>query len=239
MIKEIIEKLDELRSLDKYCLLFGADRHQYHLGEKLTEENIVCIEDHFKISLPLHYREFLLNVGNGGAGPGFGINAIGNLEVGSASGCSCYSSSMTKDDWMKHLELHAKGFSEKYHRYASSCWEEPCNFSKEFKLVDNIVHEDENIPEEDEEYTKWEKKAEEEYLLVGNYRIAGYGCNQTASLILTGPSKGLVWYTDWETNSMYNSEHDFIQWYLNWLNYSLNDVEERYVRFEREGSFWP
>ena len=48
---------------------FGADGHKYQLRPPASEKAIAAFEAHFGVSLPEGYRNFLLWMGNGGAGP--------------------------------------------------------------------------------------------------------------------------------------------------------------------------
>src|SRR4051812_7441634 len=69
-------KLEELKKMDPGCSVFGAKEHQYKLNPCLTEEEILNFEKRFSIILPADYRDFLSLVGNGGAGPGYGLFAL-------------------------------------------------------------------------------------------------------------------------------------------------------------------
>jgi predicted nucleic-acid-binding Zn-ribbon protein len=66
-------KIAKARDMDRHCLLFGAQRHRYQLGECATEDEVRRFEKQQGVELPSEYREFICTVGNGGAGPGYGI----------------------------------------------------------------------------------------------------------------------------------------------------------------------
>lgn len=72
-IHRITVKLAHLREADKNHTVFGASKHQYRLNPCLTEAEIQAFEQHHRITLPEDYRAFLLTVGNGGAGPYYGL----------------------------------------------------------------------------------------------------------------------------------------------------------------------
>lgn len=55
---------------------FGADSHKYQLNPPASEDSIAAFEAHFGISLPEGYRNFLLWMGNGGAGPFYGLYSM-------------------------------------------------------------------------------------------------------------------------------------------------------------------
>ena len=72
-IKIINEKLEKLIKLDKDFSIFGSSSHEYIINPKLTEEEIQNFEEKNQITLPDEYREYLKNIGNGGAGPFYGL----------------------------------------------------------------------------------------------------------------------------------------------------------------------
>lgn len=59
---------------------FGAYSHKYQLNSPILEETIDAFEKRFNISLPEGYRNFLLWMGNGGAGPFYGLYSLGAAE---------------------------------------------------------------------------------------------------------------------------------------------------------------
>jgi hypothetical protein len=65
--------------------VFGADRHRFLVNEPLPESHVLTFETTHKIKLPVDYRSFLTTIGNGGAGPYYGIFPLGYMDgVGSA-----------------------------------------------------------------------------------------------------------------------------------------------------------
>lgn len=51
--------------------------HGYRLNPTLSTADIVDFERRYGVALPEEYRHFVLNVGNGGAGPHFGVYRLG------------------------------------------------------------------------------------------------------------------------------------------------------------------
>lgn len=68
--------LSELIELDRKLDVFGASSHKYQLNEKLREEDVSSFEKKFSITLPEEYRSFLKRIGNGGAGPYYGLQSL-------------------------------------------------------------------------------------------------------------------------------------------------------------------
>jgi hypothetical protein len=56
--------------------IFGADSHAYKFEPRLSVEAAVAFEAKYDLALPEEYREYLLNVANGGAGPFYGLMAL-------------------------------------------------------------------------------------------------------------------------------------------------------------------
>src|SRR5215218_4625213 len=74
----IQQKLTRLRSIDREQRIFGADYHQYELAPPTSEQQIRLFESTHGIELPEDYRAFLTEIGNGGAGPYYGLLPLDN-----------------------------------------------------------------------------------------------------------------------------------------------------------------
>ncbi|MDE7327536.1 MAG: SMI1/KNR4 family protein, partial [Lachnospiraceae bacterium] len=59
---------------------FGANSHKYQLNSPASEDTIAAFETRFGIVLPEGYRNFLLWMGNGGAGPFYGLFKLGETN---------------------------------------------------------------------------------------------------------------------------------------------------------------
>lgn len=81
-------KLEKLRRTDREYRAFGAGDpdwgHFYLLAPKLDELRLAAFEQRCDISLPADYRHFLQHIGNGGAGPYYGLMALEKAEQGCA-----------------------------------------------------------------------------------------------------------------------------------------------------------
>lgn len=67
--KRILKLLEQAKAKDPDLVRFGAYSHKYKLSPPASEETIQKFEEQEGIRLPEEYRDFLLFVGNGGAGP--------------------------------------------------------------------------------------------------------------------------------------------------------------------------
>lgn len=72
--------LQELRSTPTSRAIFGAVGHKFVLNPVLSETEVQAFETMHRISLPADYRRFLTQVGNGGAGPYYGIFPLGQMD---------------------------------------------------------------------------------------------------------------------------------------------------------------
>jgi len=75
-IKLLKDKLKELARKDGGYLIFGASKHRYHQNGRLYEPEVKSFEKRFNIVLPADYREFVLQVTNGGPGPYYGLESL-------------------------------------------------------------------------------------------------------------------------------------------------------------------
>jgi hypothetical protein len=62
-----------LRLLDQRRVVFGSGKHDYSFAPVLGAEQVLAFEQRHSIVLPAEYRAFITQVGNGGAGPFYGV----------------------------------------------------------------------------------------------------------------------------------------------------------------------
>lgn len=77
-VQRIKDKLRRLKKADKTYGVFGSEKHKYKLKGTLPEKTIRQFEESFSIELPDDYCQFLREVGNGGAGPYYGLEPLEN-----------------------------------------------------------------------------------------------------------------------------------------------------------------
>ncbi|GAA2810932.1 SMI1/KNR4 family protein [Crossiella cryophila] len=71
--EEIHSALAAAATADPGNTALGAARHRHRLGPPLSESGIQDFEHRHGIRLPANYRDFLCQVGHGGAGPHHGL----------------------------------------------------------------------------------------------------------------------------------------------------------------------
>ncbi|BDI18435.1 hypothetical protein ANSO36C_42370 [Nostoc cf. commune SO-36] len=79
-VLQLKKKLTQLAILDATFEVFGSESHQYQFKPCLSNKDIQVFESRYNIILPGEYRNFLLEVGNGGAGPGYGLSVLLGIE---------------------------------------------------------------------------------------------------------------------------------------------------------------
>jgi hypothetical protein len=79
MWKTVVERLARLRSLDRQCQAFGASEHQYLLRPCLAANGIDAVENRLGGVLPDALKAFYTQVGNGIAGPNYGLKPSAEL----------------------------------------------------------------------------------------------------------------------------------------------------------------
>jgi len=78
----IREGLERLRTAKRPPEVFGAESHGFILNRRLSETVVRKFETKHRIRLPEDYRRFLTELGNGGAGPYYGVFKLGEMDDG-------------------------------------------------------------------------------------------------------------------------------------------------------------
>lgn len=194
----IIEKINLLKKYDVHCIIFGAKKHKYLLNPTMTESEIKLFEDKFGISLPEDYRNFIKNIGNGGAGPGYGLYKLDVNNINDIHGYMKRPFLLTKD-----FDVDEEG--EKYNCSAYTCQE--CEHKDLCLISDDYNGECSDI-------CRYQQ---------GTLTICFEGCTYYRRIILNGPKKGEIW-AESEGEGLKQSEASFSEWYEGWLDKSLNTI---------------
>lgn len=81
----IVRDLNNIRRWNRWEEVFGANVHHFECYPPLAESELIQFEIKFGIRLPVEYRLFILLVGNGGAGPAYGVFRLGEMDDGVGS----------------------------------------------------------------------------------------------------------------------------------------------------------
>ncbi len=125
--KRILKLLEQAKAKDSDFARFGAYSHQYRLSPPASEETIQEFEAREGIRLPEEYRDFLLFVGNGGAGPYYGLYGVetGKKELHDSHGSRLYRvpeepviyPRMSDEDWDRVADLEGRRKGEEVYPY--------------------------------------------------------------------------------------------------------------------------
>lgn len=209
-ISEIKDKLRELRQIDKNFEVFGAASHEYQFNEPIPIEKLNKFEEKFEVELPKDYKAFISEIGNGGAGPYYGIHPLKR--------------NLGKFIQKNKFELLKFDFPHKEQ------WNWPEKILSKF---------DELKEDEDEDLSDffdkifWEQYCKDE-LTYGSINIAEYGCALTFLLVISGDDKGKVWFdqrADYKGLNPITDDNgnklDFSDWYVEWLDKSIREMKEK------------
>lgn len=72
-LARVLEKFNYLKSIDKNYQIFGAEVHRYRFRRTVEPDYLINFERKHNVKIPYDFKLFLSEVGNGGAGPFYGI----------------------------------------------------------------------------------------------------------------------------------------------------------------------
>lgn len=191
--------------------VFGADKHNFIAHSCLSEMQISDFEKLHRVTLPPEYRDFLLQVGNGGAGPSYGLFRLGEMDDG-----------FDEKPWTENDGF--VGTLSKPFPHTG-----PWNDVSGMPVYDESR---ENDPEWEEEYWReyeiWEQRYWNTAMIDGAIPICHLGCALRQWLVVTGPESGTVWddlRTDHEglkpLQQNGNGRVTFLRWYRSWLDEAI------------------
>ena len=68
--------VSRLAELDRMLVTFGSSKHKYTFRDRVTLSRIESFDSKYSLSLPEDYRSYLVELGNGGPGPYYGIEPL-------------------------------------------------------------------------------------------------------------------------------------------------------------------
>lgn len=212
-LETIRKKLYQLIETDKDFKIFGSNEpwngHQYQINPTLSEKDLSGFEDYMKIRLPDQYRTFLAAIGDGGAGPFYGL----------------YSLSEAIDMFGLAEDSTQQDYINCFTEFSITKEESALFLSKLLSLNDGrkVYFDRDDYPEQ--------------VPLIGEYSLdrgAGfiylsqYGCGGYYVLVVQGNCYGQVWYREegrmaplCDSNGTIFS---FFDWYEYWLDTSLKKL---------------
>jgi hypothetical protein len=215
--KAISHILGELERLDGARKVFGSGVHQYRLQPPLSISVIETFENQNKVTLPGDYKYFITEIGNGGAGPYYGLFPFGKQS----------DFRQGFHDW---VDAESVGDLSKPFPHTAT-WNVPASFWQQQPNQDGAVPAAEGAGSANE----WFLRLEEEYfdpsLVNGAIPICHQGCGVINWLVANGPQAGFVWEDHRTADQGIYPVHDeagdqttFSDWYMGWLHRASFEV---------------
>lgn len=214
------QEFERLKNADPAYTLFGASTHEYKFSPKLNISDILTFEKTHDITLPSSYKTYLTEFGNGGAGPSYGIFALGNMDH-----------NHDEAPWPGYIKPGATfRFTEAHNNDDKLDDGEPAerNFKTkaEFEEAHEYWYYATREPRQDQYY--------EDHALDGAIPICHHGCGQRSWLVVDekSPEFGNIWedlVADEEgVSPALNRKGDrinFADWILDWCSKSILELE--------------
>lgn len=209
-LKRIKNKLNNLKAIDIDFEIFGSEGHKYKFNSTLTESEILDFEKKYNLVLPDGYKSFLMEVGNGGAGPFYGLLSLYDNEGESVN-----------LDYDFGFDL-----------------ENPCLLQK-YNFYDEKIENAETENEEQELWDLKDSLINEDYQNAkkGITFLCHEGCGMYSVLVLKGKESGTVWWFNFSDDVgvlpilFKKKKVNFLDWYEMWLDKSLEFIENDYEEF--------
>jgi hypothetical protein len=211
----IRDALEWLRKSAVPLNVFGAEVHRFRTHLPLSEEAVREFEARYRVTLPPEYRGFLIHVGNGGAGPAFGLFKLGEMDAGVGH------KPWTEDDGF--VGVLAEPFPHTG----------PWNDLAEKPVYDEAREHDQEWEDEyQRQLNAWEDRVYWNPANVnGAFPICHLGCAYRQWLVVTGPEAGNVWDDRRVDHGGLRPVQragrqrvTFLQWYRSWLDDALRQL---------------
>lgn len=194
--------------------VFGAEAHEFLLNPPLSEEAVREFESTHRAKLPEEYRTFLMQVGNGGAGPYYGLFKLGEVD----------------DGWEHAPWTENDGLV--------GTLAEPFPYSEPWNDLTGAPEFDQTKKSDPEWLTEYERQLDtfqsaywNSTHVNGAIPICHLGCALRQWLVVTGPESGHVW-CDFRADrggllplqEGGRKRVTFLQWYRVWLDEALSEL---------------
>lgn len=202
----VAEKLKRLRASE--ANIFGATYHRFLLNAPLAGRDMTEFESKYQIVLPLEYRDFLTQFGNGGAGPYYGVFPLGFMD-GSGQNLKRW------EEGDGFIGILSEPFPLR------EVWNEHFEWPSDALLEEDKEEYDRQIKIHDE-------KSYDPATMNGAIPICHMGCALRVWLVVTGEEAGHLWYDGRADGSGISpltdkngSRATFASWYGEWLEDAL------------------
>lgn len=211
--KEEVERiLIQAQRMDPQMEMSGVSEHQYRLKPPVDLAFVRATEEEYHFQFPEDYVQFITEIGDGGAGPGYGLYSFGFYRTKAKSARDAKMRNTYLNGLSKELRLLPMNLAE---------LEEFCISEKEYQQ--NPEKYFINSPES----FNWDNDTP-----YGFFHLGTYGCARDYGLVTTGERRGQIFIYDIEGGYELEAE-SFEKFYQNWLDFIL-DTE----RFQKELDMW-
>lgn len=194
-------------------MVFGSAMHNYQLNPPIPVSTIEEFEVRNGITLPDDYRLFITQIGNGGAGPYYGLFPFGELEEG------------------RSWEKKGDGVGDVSQPFAHvEAWNLPVTFWDQQPHIPPDL----SLEEEEKLWAAWDKIELDQYfnpmIMNGAIPICHLGWGLRQWLVVNGEQKGFIW-DDFRgerggicpLRDESGRPMTFSGWYMTWLDNALNN----------------
>lgn len=195
--EEVIKILNQARGIDSGYELFGASAHRYGLNPPIRASFVRQVEERYQFALPEDYFRFITEVGDGGAGPDYGLKPF--------------------VDFLKKGENpRAQRFWEEYRRsLANAFLPRPM---RPDEVEDYAIAVREVYEKNRDRYYVCEPNDDNRLCDTNGFYVLGtHGCQWDFGLIITGEKRGQVFDTDNE-GAFGFAAGSFEEFYQRWLD---------------------
>lgn len=210
------KRVEELARADRARQVFGAwDRygargHHFRLADPLSASEVSEAEAQWGLELPEDYRGFLLEVGAGGAGPGYGLSSLSRSDAG----------------WL-WTEVDG-GMSHDRLRFPFPAPDESSRVQAEHSVKEPAESAFEDEDAFREAYRAWleEDEALFDWSTSGAVNLSHEGCGYCSWLVVFGPERGRMWLDERAGDGTFHplgaphAQVEFADWYLDWVEKS-------------------
>lgn len=183
------------------------------LDDPLTEDEVSSAERQFGVVFPEEYRGFLLEVGAGGFGPGYGLDSL-----------ACHEGAWGWPEW----EAENPVGQLLAHPFPSD--EERARWTEQLEILENaaVAAGGQSDDEEIHRVAAAFRAAEDELhpaMTAGAIRLSHEGCGYYTWLVVTGEERGNLWFdprcVDEPLAPLWHKRRSrtrFAEWYRDWLD---------------------
>lgn len=191
MMSDALERIESKlrRAVAMDARPFGAETSGLHRAPPLSPEAVTAVEARLGVALPEEYRAFITRIGDGGAGPAYGLfsldEAVGEAELGVVP------------------DLVALPFPHAAHY-------NPGKDDAVLELWNRVDAGEVNEADAD---------AFDARLRAGTLALCDEGCGYLHFLVVSGPARGTMWIDSRASDAGFGPLGvTFLEWYERWLD---------------------